>query len=103
MTDEINDVPVFQSTSGRGRAYGPSRSERLLLTQTPGSMLFDSPIYYVFLAAVVPLYWCLRRSGQNALLLSASYFFYGWWDWRFLSLVFISTVFDFSGAQALGR
>lgn len=66
-------------------------------------MLFDSPVYYVFLAAVVPLYWCLRRQSQNAMLLAASYFFYGWWDWRFLSLILISTVFDFYCAQAIGR
>jgi len=66
-------------------------------------MLFDSPVYYVFLAAIVPLYWCLRRKTQNAMLLAASYFFYGWWDWRFLSLILIATVFDFYCAQAIAR
>lgn len=35
------------------------------------------------------LYW------QNFFLLLASYFFYGWWDWLFLSLIWISTVLDF--------
>ncbi len=32
---------------------------------------------------------------QNILLLIASYFFYGWWDWRFLSLIAFSTVVDY--------
>jgi alginate O-acetyltransferase complex protein AlgI len=62
-------------------------------------MFFDTPIYFLFLPLVVLLYWCLRRQGQNILLLSASYFFYGWWDWRFLSLMAVSTVADFFFAQ----
>ncbi len=66
-------------------------------------MFFDSPIYIVFLAAVVLLYWRLGRVGQNRMLLAASYFFYGWWDWRFLGLIAISTVVDFFCARAIAR
>ena len=33
---------------------------------------------------------------QNLLIVIASYVFYGWWDWRFLSLIIISTLIDFS-------
>ena len=37
-----------------------------------------------------------RSRGQNRLLLVASYVFYGWWDWRFLALLIVTTVVDFS-------
>jgi alginate O-acetyltransferase complex protein AlgI len=62
-------------------------------------MFFDSPIYFVFLAIVVGLYWQLAWRNQNRMLLAASYFFYAWWDWRFLGLIAISTLFDFYCAQ----
>lgn len=58
-------------------------------------MLFDSPVYFVFLIVVVAAYWALRHRGQNVLLLVASYFFYGWWDYRFLGLIVLSTVVDY--------
>jgi len=32
---------------------------------------------------------------QNLLIVIASYFFYGWWDWRFLSLILFSTTADY--------
>lgn len=62
-------------------------------------MLFDTPIYFLFLLIVVIAYWSLRWRSQNVLLFAASYFFYGWWDWRFLGLIFISTTADFIIAQ----
>jgi D-alanyl-lipoteichoic acid acyltransferase DltB (MBOAT superfamily) len=37
------------------------------------------------------------------MLLIASYVFYGWWDWRFLSLLFISTIIDFIIAKSMGK
>ena len=55
-------------------------------------MLFDTPVYFVFLALVVIAYWRLQWRAQNVLLLAASYFFYGWWDWRFLLLMLASTI-----------
>ena len=58
-------------------------------------MLFDSPIFAVFLVTVVCAYWCLDFRNQNRFLLVASYFFYGWWDWRFLCLMIGSTVIDY--------
>jgi len=58
-------------------------------------MFFDSPVYVVFLLAVVPLYWRLTHRRQNLFLLGSSYFFYGWWDYRFLGLILISTLVDF--------
>jgi alginate O-acetyltransferase complex protein AlgI len=58
-------------------------------------MLFDSPIFVVFLVTVVCAYWCLGFRDQNRFLLIASYFFYGWWDWRFLCLMIGSTLIDY--------
>ncbi|MDE2433088.1 MAG: hypothetical protein KGN37_09595 [Burkholderiales bacterium] len=62
-------------------------------------MFFDTPIYFVFLTLVVLGYWRLGHRGQNWLLLVFSYIFYGWWDWRFLGLMALSTVIDFICAQ----
>src|SRR5262245_42784237 len=64
-------------------------------------MLFDTPAYFVFLALVVALYWRFERKPQNILLLAASYFFYGWLDWRFLGLILISTVVDYYCAHII--
>jgi D-alanyl-lipoteichoic acid acyltransferase DltB (MBOAT superfamily) len=38
---------------------------------------------------------------QNLLIVAASYVFYGWWDWRFLSLILFSTIVDYSVGQKL--
>ncbi|WP_422859624.1 MBOAT family O-acyltransferase [Flagellimonas sp. S174] len=40
---------------------------------------------------------------QNAFIVLASYVFYGWWDWRFLALIVISTIVDYSIATNLNR
>ena len=64
-------------------------------------MLFDTPVYLIFLVLVVALYWRFRRPGQNRLLLAASYLFYGWWDWRFLLLMILSTVVDYTLGQKI--
>ena len=64
-------------------------------------MLFDSPAYFFFLIPVVLLYWRLNQRAQNMFLLFASYFFYGWWDWRFLILMIGSTTVDFLIAQKI--
>ena len=58
-------------------------------------MLFDSPVYFLFLTFVVLTYWRLRHRTQNVFLLFGSYFFYAWWDWRFLALMIASTTVDF--------
>ena len=62
-------------------------------------MLFNSFIFWFFFLAVIVLYRQLSHTPQNRLLLIASYIFYGFWDYRFLSLIFISTVIDFFAAQ----
>ena len=64
-------------------------------------MLFNSFIFWAFFALVILLYWRLDHKRQNILLLVASYVFYGYWDWRFLSLIIISTLIDFVVAQRI--
>lgn len=58
-------------------------------------MSFDAPVYFIFLTFIVLLYWRLPWRGQNCVLLVTSYFFYGWWDWRFLLLMGTSTIVDY--------
>lgn len=58
-------------------------------------MLFNSMTFMIFFIIIYVFYLSLRHRFQNLLLLVASYVFYGWWDWRFLSLIFASTVVDF--------
>src|SRR5579862_153406 len=64
-------------------------------------MLFDTPVYFLFLSLVVIAYWALRWRGQNLFLLGASCFFYGWWDWRFLALMMTSATVDFLLGQKI--
>lgn len=69
-------------------------------------MSFTSGIFWVFLPVVLLLFHGPLRhrlQGQNLLLLIASYTFYGWWDWRFLSLIIVSTATDFLIARHLER
>lgn len=69
-------------------------------------MLFNSIDFAVFLPVVFILYWFAFNKSirlQNFLIVIASYFFYGWWDWRFLSLIFLSTVSDYVIALMLSR
>lgn len=60
-------------------------------------MLFNSISFAIFLPIVFALYWLLRKNlkFQNILLLVASYYFYGCWDWRFMFLLGFSTFLDY--------
>ncbi len=60
-------------------------------------MLFNSFDFAFFLPIVFLIYWSLHRNikFQNLIIVIASYIFYGWWDWRFLSLIFVSSLIDF--------
>jgi alginate O-acetyltransferase complex protein AlgI len=64
-------------------------------------VLFDSTIYVLFLTLAVLIYWRLPFRKQNYFLLAASYFFYGWWDWRFLILMAGSTLVDYLVARKI--
>ena len=68
-------------------------------------MLFNSIDFALFLPLVFLVYWLVLGQyfkAQNLWLFVASYFFYGWWDERFLSLIFFSTVVDFWVGRRLG-
>lgn len=58
-------------------------------------MNFASIEFFTFLVLVYASYRLFSHRWQNILLLLASYYFYGSWDWRFLSLIWISTILDF--------
>ncbi len=69
-------------------------------------MLFNSLDFAIFLPVVFLIYWFVvnrKLKLQNAFLLVASYFFYGWWDWRFLSLIFFSSLVDYSVGLAMAK
>lgn len=68
-------------------------------------MLFNSLEFLFFLPIVFLLYWFVFKpvKWQNALVLVASYVFYGWWDWRFLILIFITTFCSYSSGILIGR
>jgi alginate O-acetyltransferase complex protein AlgI len=59
-------------------------------------MSFNSITFIIFFILVYTIYRCLPHRDQNYLLLFASYVFFGWWDVRFLFLIFFSTALDFS-------
>lgn len=76
-------------------------------------MLFNSFEFLIFLPIVFVLYWwvfgyAMRGSKhqlfcQNALVVVASYLFYGWWDWRFLLLIAFTTICSYASGIAIGR
>ncbi len=68
-------------------------------------MLFNSGVFLQFFAAFLLLYWLARGSlrWRNALVVAASYLFYGWWDWRFLGLLFFSSSFDYAVGLGIER
>jgi len=67
-------------------------------------MLFNSIEFAVFFPIVFSVYWLIgseKYKLQNIWLLLCSYVFYGVWDWRFLILLFLSTVVDFFVARLI--
>jgi D-alanyl-lipoteichoic acid acyltransferase DltB (MBOAT superfamily) len=69
-------------------------------------MLFNSIDFAIFLPIVFVLYWFVINKNlkwQNAFIVVTSYVFYGWWDWRFLSLITFSIVVDYFIGVFLGK
>lgn len=69
-------------------------------------MIFNSIAFFVFLPIVFILYWFVFKNqlkAQNVLVLVSSYVFYGWWDYRFLSLIAASTLVDYLIGLALSQ
>ena len=67
-------------------------------------MLFNSFEYALFLPIVFIIYWMIRSKNykyQNLLILFGSYIFYGFWDWRFLILIFLSSIVDYFAAHQI--
>ncbi len=66
-------------------------------------MLFPTITFAVFLVLVLAVHTVLleRPTAWKASMLVASYVFYGWWDWRFLTLIWISTGVDFVAGRAI--
>ena len=68
-------------------------------------MNFNSFEFLVFLPIVFVLYWFVfqKREWQNLLIVTASYVFYGWWDWRFLFLIVFTSVCSFYSGILIER
>jgi alginate O-acetyltransferase complex protein AlgI len=69
-------------------------------------MLFNSIDFAIFLPVIFIIYWLVVNKNlalQNLMILIASYVFYGWWDWRFLSLIFISSMTDYAIGLGLNK
>ncbi|MDO5973996.1 MBOAT family O-acyltransferase [Flavivirga jejuensis] len=69
-------------------------------------MLFNSIDFAIFLPVVFLLYWFFANRNlkfQNFIIVVSSYVFYGWWDWRFLSLILFSTILDYSIGYKLNK
>lgn len=69
-------------------------------------MLFTSIDFAIFLPIVFVLYWFFTNKNlkiQNFLIVVASYLFYGWWDWKFLSLILFSSLVDFAVGVGLSK
>jgi len=69
-------------------------------------MLFNSIDFAIFLPIIFMLYWFVMNKNlklQNALIVVSSYVFYGWWDWKFLSLILFSTLVDYFVGVGLSK
>ncbi len=67
-------------------------------------MQFTTLTFVLYLGLVFSVYWLLpQRRIQNLALLLASYVFYGWWDFRFASLLLISSLVDFGVGWGLEK
>lgn len=70
-------------------------------------MVFNSPVFLIFFLLFFFLYWWINNKGgisvRNAFIILASYIFYGWWDWRFLSLILVSSGVDYAIGILLGK
>jgi alginate O-acetyltransferase complex protein AlgI len=67
-------------------------------------MIFTQVAFFVFFAITLATFWALRRERARRIwLLVASYYFYGYWDYRFLGLIFACTVLDYVVGLTLAR
>ena len=65
-------------------------------------MLFNTFAFLLFFAVVLLLYWLLPVRRRTHCLLATSYFFYAYWDWRFLGLIIFVTFANFHLTRLMG-
>jgi D-alanyl-lipoteichoic acid acyltransferase DltB (MBOAT superfamily) len=60
-------------------------------------MVFNSLHFAIFFAVILSILYLIRGSvrGRNLFLIACGYYFYSWWDWRFLGLLWLTTILDF--------
>lgn len=66
-------------------------------------MVFNSVEFLVFIFVFLLLFFQVSGRVRLWLMLGGSYFFYGWWDWRFLGLIVASTLLDYSLGIVIGK
>ena len=66
-------------------------------------MVFNSLSFIVFILVFFSVYSVLRGRSRFYFILISSYFFYGWWDYRYLGLILVSTFIDYSAAIGIQR
>ena len=64
-------------------------------------MIYNGYAFWVFFIFVISLYVILPHRQQNRMLLAASYFFYGYWDWRFIALILFYTIVNYYTAKSI--
>ncbi|MCW0234917.1 MAG: MBOAT family protein [Ferrovibrio sp.] len=66
-------------------------------------MLFNSLTFLAFATVYFPVHFAVRGNIRIAWAMVASYFFYGWWDWRFLPLIMLSTAINYAAGLLIGN
>jgi len=66
-------------------------------------MIFNSLSFLVFCILFFTIYSYLKGRSRLYFILCSSYFFYAWWDWRYLGLIIVSTLVDYYAARAIDR
>lgn len=66
-------------------------------------MLFNTYIFFIFLGLVLSIFLLLKNQPKLRMIwvLMASYFFYGYWEWKFLGLILLSTGIDYYSAKSI--
>tara|TARA_B110000503_G_C7163062_1_gene420561 strand:- start:1689 stop:3332 length:1644 start_codon:yes stop_codon:yes gene_type:complete len=111
--EKINEGTRIKSRFG-DKAFVTDIERRYEIFETQGDnfrrstlMQFNSITFAVFLTGVMLLFWYIlnhpsRITLRNLFLLAVSYLFYGWWDWRFLTLIAASSAIDFVAGNRIG-
>jgi alginate O-acetyltransferase complex protein AlgI len=64
-------------------------------------MLFNTTQFFIFLAVVLALFYLSPRAWRKYILLAASYFFYGTWNWHFIPLLLTLTAIDYTAGRLI--